>query len=808
MQRHGSHSVAPLRWLALALIAMLIFTGIVSVLATGSPPAAAAGNGAVPAPVWQVAPATPTATATATSTPSPVPSTVNANQCSQTGDPNNAPDAYEPGDNTQSGATLFATGTNQTHTLCSATTGLDVDWYVFDGVTSQQYTIQTGNLSAVVDTYIVVQGPNGFQVQDDDSAGNLASRVTFTPADNSRFFIQVTQSSKTPFLRSETDQPRAYTIFLSAQAGATATPTATVTPTVTLTPTLTATPSPCRDAFEYDNDQASAKGLFVRKSQSHFLCGDGDMDWVWFDAVAGKPYRITTGDLAEGLDTLMVLYAPDGKTVLQINDDYAGLGLASRIELTAAETARYYLKVQDSAGHGAPNFSYTLRLDTEGLPTAGPCLDPFEPDGLPAFASEILIGESQAHAFCPEGDADWVHFYVVQGKRYTLTTSNLTIGTDTFITVFGPSADGIIAQDDDGGGGLATRVDFVAPSSGTYYAQIKNAGDIGGKGQRYTLALSAAGVAAAMPATATPTSAPLTATPAVVSTPVRTSTPGVSRGGAPGLTAAATPLPNASDFADPSFAAIWARTDEPVRQAHAARSWSWGAAPGPIYQEPYKGAPGGRRLVQYFDKARMEITRPGADRGQAGYVTNGLLVREMIGGQLQVGDAASEARAPAAIPLAGDGDEQTPTYASLTRVASLEGDRRVPNRVGLPVREQLTRAGKISDGAPPAIVVNAVYIPATGHNIPDLFWQYLNQRGLVLTDQGLAEDLVGDWMATFGLPLTEAYWIRATTGGVERAVLVQAFERRIVTYTPDNPPGWQVEMGNVGQHYHGWRYGR
>ena len=39
-------------------------------------------------------------------------------------------------------------------------------------------------------------------------------------------------------------------------------------------------------------------------------------------------------------------------------------------------------------------------------------------------------------------------------------------------------------------------------------------------------------------------------------------------------------------------------------------------------------------------------------------------------------------------------------------------------------------------------------------------------------------------------------------------VLVQAFERRIVTYTPDNPPGWQVEMGNVGQHYHGWRYGR
>ncbi|MCS7294077.1 MAG: thermonuclease family protein, partial [Dehalococcoidia bacterium] len=36
--------------------------------------------------------------------------------------------------------------------------------------------------------------------------------------------------------------------------------------------------------------------------------------------------------------------------------------------------------------------------------------------------------------------------------------------------------------------------------------------------------------------------------------------------------------------------------------------------------------------------------------------------------------------------------------------------------------------------------------------------------------------------------------------------LVQCFERRCLTYTPDNPPGWQVEAGNVGQHYYRWRY--
>jgi DNA-binding beta-propeller fold protein YncE len=35
---------------------------------------------------------------------------------------------------------------------------------------------------------------------------------------------------------------------------------------------------------------------------------------------------------------------------------------------------------------------------------------------------------------------------------------------------------------------------------------------------------------------------------------------------------------------------------------------------------------------------------------------------------------------------------------------------------------------------------------------------------------------------------------------------MQCFERRCLTYTPDNSAGWQVEAGNVGQHYYAWRY--
>ena len=43
--------------------------------------------------------------------------------------------------------------------------------------------------------------------------------------------------------------------------------------------------------------------------------------------------------------------------------------------------------------------------------------------------------------------------------------------------------------------------------------------------------------------------------------------------------------------------------------------------------------------------------------------------------------------------------------------------------------------------------------------------------------------------------------------GVDHDVLVQPFQRRVLTYSPDNPSGWQVEMGNVGRHYYLWRYG-
>ncbi|MCL4553417.1 MAG: hypothetical protein M1305_07725, partial [Candidatus Marsarchaeota archaeon] len=76
-----------------------------------------------------------------------------------------------------------------------------------------------------------------------------------------------------------------------------------------------------------------------------------------------------------------------------------------------------------------------------------------------------------------------------------------------------------------------------------------------------------------------------------------------------------TSFATASVFATPSawndanFKLVWERTDKPLQDGVTARSWMWGpqTVPGSLGAEPYAEAPGGTRVVQYFDKSRMEV---------------------------------------------------------------------------------------------------------------------------------------------------------------------------------------------------------
>jgi hypothetical protein len=249
---------------------------------------------------------------------------------------------------------------------------------------------------------------------------------------------------------------------------------------------------------------------------------------------------------------------------------------------------------------------------------------------------------------------------------------------------------------------------------------------------------------------------------------------------------------------DAAFGGVWQRADAPVQSGKTSRSWLWGPNPIRTTVERYEQSPGTERLVEYYDKSRMEITQPGGDRRQRWFVTNGLLVKELVSGKLQIGDAQFEDRAPSENPIAGDpsGDNPAPAYRAFGDVVSLNGDRRAPKAIGADVTATINAAGVVAKD--PAMrrpeTRIATYDDNLGHNIPDVFWRYL-------------QALPDDWVFALGYPISESYWTVARVGGVDKAVLVQLFERRVLTYTPGNPPGFEVEMGNVGQHYHRWRYG-
>jgi len=196
----------------------------------------------------------------------------------------------------------------------------------------------------------------------------------------------------------------------------------------------------------------------------------------------------------------------------------------------------------------------------------------------------------------------------------------------------------------------------------------------------------------------------------------------------------------------------------------------------------------GQRLVQYFDKARMELTNP-----TTGTVTNGLLATELITGKLQLGDNSFQQLQPASVPIAGDPDNIGPTYASINANATTLLAN-TPSAAGTQTSRMLSATGTLGTytgafASDPQGVI-AAYDTDTQHNVPAAFAAYRTKAGLL----------------TIGFAISEPFWSNVKVAGQQKDVLVQAFQRRVLTYTPTNNDPFKVEMGNIGQHYYTWRY--
>ncbi len=247
---------------------------------------------------------------------------------------------------------------------------------------------------------------------------------------------------------------------------------------------------------------------------------------------------------------------------------------------------------------------------------------------------------------------------------------------------------------------------------------------------------------------------------------------------------AAVPISATSAFANPAFQAQW-------QQSEAIAANFWGPLPNAHdgQQEPYQEAPGGQRLVQYFDKGRMELNNPAT-----GVVTSGLLATDLVKGQVQIGDAAFQAKPSPAVPIAGDPDNPGPTYAGLaSKAVTLFAP--TTSKLGSFVTLIAAADGTVTDGGgfagislSPAV---SGFDATTQHNVLGVFADYRNQVSLL----------------TIGYAISEPFRANVKVAGTSVTVLVQVFERRVLTYTVTNPDPFKVEMGNIGQHYYLWLYG-
>jgi hypothetical protein len=280
-----------------------------------------------------------------------------------------------------------------------------------------------------------------------------------------------------------------------------------------------------------------------------------------------------------------------------------------------------------------------------------------------------------------------------------------------------------------------------------------------------------------------------------------------------------------------AFRRVWERADGPVANGSVSRPWYWGPEPLATMDEAYTEGIEGARRVQYWDKGRMEISNPNDDPQSPWYVSSGLLPIEMISGRIQEGDDSFERRIACEIPIAGDPDSSTnpdaPTYADFFEVTTVFLDSRLqpisadpigpiaadsaaPPRFGDLVAEGLTGEGMVESRPELAAAYPGTrlvyYDGVLSHNIPQVFWDFLQQIGKAELNGEERQDLASDWLYLVGHPASEPYWVTTNIDGEPHDLLVQVYERRVLTYNPTNPPGWQVEMGNAGWHYYLWRY--
>ena len=217
-------------------------------------------------------------------------------------------------------------------------------------------------------------------------------------------------------------------------------------------------PSQAPERPRFADDHGDDRSGATRIRDGEFLDGDieldGDRDFFFFSAEGGREYRIETH---LGFDTVLVLYGPDGGYLVE--DDDSGDSGASLLEWVAPSSDTYYIEV---SGFSGTLGTYQLSLSVLG---AQP---PDDHGDDRSGATRIRDGEFLDGDIERDGDRDFFFFSAERGREYRIETH---LGFDTVLVLYGPDG-GYLVEDDDSGDSGASLLEWVAPSSDTYYIEV------------------------------------------------------------------------------------------------------------------------------------------------------------------------------------------------------------------------------------------------------------------------------------------------------------------------------------------------
>jgi len=182
-------------------------------------------------------------------------------------------------------------GSPLTHTVIfdrNLAPSLDQDWFSFQAVAGTAYEFRTSMLSGNADTVLTLYQANGttWIADNDDFSGSspyLESRIQWTCVTSGTYTLRVTNTM--------TGVTGSYRLA-------------------------------CKGLFvdgaEPDGSAATAKSIPVNGSAAHrSIAPAGDVDWVRFDAQAGRTYTLEASKASAASAMTLELYGTDGSTLLR-----------------------------------------------------------------------------------------------------------------------------------------------------------------------------------------------------------------------------------------------------------------------------------------------------------------------------------------------------------------------------------------------------------------------------------------------------------------------------------------------------------